>query len=46
MTATIAIVVGVLGVGLAASQLFRLKSWLGRPPTEDPSDTTPGDPPA
>lgn len=46
MAATIAIVVGVLGVGLAASQLFRLKTWLGRPPAQDPSDTTPGDPPS
>ncbi|MET0456486.1 MAG: hypothetical protein ABW137_32000 [Mycobacterium sp.] len=36
MTITIAIVVGVLGVGLAASQLFRLKAYLSKPPPEAP----------
>ena len=43
--ATIAIVVGVLGVGLALSQLFRLKEWLGRPQADEPTETDPGDPP-
>ena len=38
MTATIAIVVGVLGAGLALSQLFRLKTWLNRPQPEDPDE--------
>jgi hypothetical protein len=42
--ATIAIVVGVLGVGLALSQLFRLKAWLSRPQADEPTDTEPGDP--
>ena len=41
MTMTVAIVVGVLGVGLAASQLFRLKRWLRTPPP----DASPDDPP-
>ncbi|WP_197415107.1 hypothetical protein [Mycobacterium sp. M26] len=43
---TIAIVVGLLvvGLGLVASQLFRLKDWLNRqpppPPVEHPTDDT------
>ena len=45
MTATIAIVVGVLGVGLALSQLFRLKSWLGRPPSDVAPEVEPKEPP-
>jgi hypothetical protein len=38
-TAIIAAVVGVLGVGLALSQLFRLKAWLNRPQTDEPAET-------
>ena len=43
---TIAIVVGLLvvGLGIVASQLFRLKDWLNRqpppPPAEHPADDT------
>ena len=36
MTITIVIIVGVVGVGLAASQLFRLKEYLKKPPPEAP----------
>ena len=36
VTVTIAIVVGVLGVGLALSQLMRLRTWLSQPPPEEP----------
>ncbi|MET0475766.1 MAG: hypothetical protein ABW001_14135 [Mycobacterium sp.] len=43
-TATVAIVVGVLGVGLALSQLFRLKAWLNRPQADEPTEPDPGDP--
>ena len=43
-TAIIAVVVGVLGVGLALSQLFRLKAWLSRPQTEEPAEGDPDDP--
>ncbi len=39
---TIAIVVGLLvvGLGIVASQLFRLRDWLNKPPppTEHPDD--------
>ncbi|MGH3644919.1 MAG: hypothetical protein ACREJT_01385 [Myxococcota bacterium] len=45
-TAIVAVVVGVLGVGLAVSQLLRLKTWLSRPQAEEPTVTDPGDPPA
>lgn len=45
MTATIAAVVGVLGVGLALSQLFRLRTWLGKPPSDVTPDVEPEDPP-
>ena len=38
MTVTIAIVVGLLGVGLALSQLMRLRTWLSQAPPEDPPD--------
>ena len=34
----IAVVVGLLGVGLAASQLMRLKTWLNTPPPELPPE--------
>ncbi|WP_256367280.1 hypothetical protein [Mycobacterium sp. DL592] len=41
---TIAIVVGLLlvGLGIVASQLFRLKDWLNRqpPPADDHPDDT------
>lgn len=46
MSVTIAVIVGVLGVGLAASQLLRLRTWLSRPsasdeaPPADPDDPT------
>lgn len=43
MTVTIAVVVGLLGVGLAVSQLLRLRTWLGRPQADEPPETTPGD---
>ena len=36
----IAVVVGLLGVGLAASQLMRLKTYLAQPPAEPPSEPT------
>jgi hypothetical protein len=39
VTIAIVIVVGVIGVGLAASQLFRLKSYLSKPPPVQPPDT-------
>lgn len=45
MIATIAVVVGLLGVGLAASQLLRLRTWLSRPAAEEPPESGPGDPP-
>jgi hypothetical protein len=37
---TIAIVVGLLvvGLGIVASQLFRLKDWLNRQPPPPPAD--------
>lgn len=40
MALTIALVAGVLGVGLAASQLFRLKAWLDKPAaaTDEPDE--------
>ncbi len=38
MTAAIVIVVGVLGAGLAVSQLLRLKAYLAKPPSEAPLD--------
>jgi hypothetical protein len=34
----IAVVVGLLGLGLAASQLMRLKTWLNTPPPEQPPE--------
>jgi hypothetical protein len=47
VTAIIAISLGLLlGVGLVASQLVRLKEWLGKAPPEEPPDTTPGEPTA
>lgn len=43
---TTAVIVGgllLVGVGLVASQLFRLKDWLNRqPPPEDPEGGSPG----
>ncbi len=39
MTVVIAVVVGVLGVGLAASQLVRLRAWLSKPPPEPPDES-------
>ena len=39
----IAVVVGLLGVGLAASQLMRLKAYLNKPPVEPPSEPTDSD---
>jgi hypothetical protein len=44
-TVIIAAVVGLLGVGLAVSQLLRLKTWLSRPPTGEPPPTEPSEPP-
>ena len=39
MTAVIVIAIALLlGVGLVMSQLVRLKTWLGKPPPEDPAD--------
>lgn len=38
MTIAIVIVVGVIGVGLAASQLLRLKTYLSKPPPVEPPD--------
>jgi len=39
MTAVIVIAIALLvGVGLVLSQLVRLKTWLGKPPPEDPAD--------
>lgn len=44
MTAVIVVsVVGLLGVGLVISQLFRMKEWLKKspplpPPIDDPTD--------
>ncbi len=43
-TVIIAAVVGVLGVGLAVSQLLRLKTWLSRPPSGEPPPTEPREP--
>ena len=44
---TTALIVGgllLLGLGLVASQLFRLKDWLGRqPPPAEPPDPTVAD---
>lgn len=41
MTAAVAIVVGVLGAGLAVSQLLRLRAYLRKaPPVEEPPDAT------
>lgn len=46
---TTALIVGgllLVGVGLVASQLFRLKDWLNRQPPPDPDDpaqSPPGD---
>jgi hypothetical protein len=45
---TTALIVGgllLLGVGLVASQLFRLKDWLNRqpPPNPDGPEQTPGE---
>ncbi|MCW1959915.1 MAG: hypothetical protein KIH64_015485 [Mycobacterium sp.] len=48
---TTALIVGgllLVGVGLVASQLFRLKDWLNRQPPPDPDDRAhlpPNDPP-
>lgn len=39
MTAAIAVVVGLLGAGLAVSQLLRLRAWLSKPPPEEPPPT-------
>lgn len=38
MTAAIAIVVGLLGAGLAVSQLLRLRNYLNEPPPENPPE--------
>jgi hypothetical protein len=41
VTATIVIALALLvGVGLMASQLARLRTWLGKPPPEEPPDST------
>ncbi|CAN5839408.1 hypothetical protein BH10ACT9_BH10ACT9_55330 [soil metagenome] len=42
-TAIVVSVVGLLGIGLVVSQLFRMKEWLKKspplpPPIEDPRD--------
>ena len=40
MTAVIVITIALLvGVGLVMSQLVRLRTWLGKPPPEDPPDS-------
>lgn len=40
MTTAIVIVVALMGVGLVASQLIRLKDWLKKaPPPAKPDDT-------
>lgn len=45
---TTALIIGgvvLVGLGLVASQLFRLKDWLDRqPPPEPPADPTPPTP--
>jgi len=39
MTAVVVIAIAVLlGLGLVASQLARLRRWLGKPPPEAPPD--------
>ena len=39
MTAVIVIAIALLlGVGLVMSQLVRLRTWLAKPPPEDPPD--------
>ena len=39
MTAVVVIAIALLvGVGLVMSQLVRLRTWLGKPPPEDPPD--------
>jgi hypothetical protein len=41
VTATIVIALALLvGVGLVVSQLARLRTWLGKPPPEEPRDST------
>ncbi|MCE9514567.1 MAG: hypothetical protein K8R24_01255, partial [Mycobacterium sp.] len=48
MPVTTALIVGgllLVGVGLVASQLFRLRDWLNRQPPAAPPDE-PGPPPA
>ena len=44
---TTALIIGgalLVGVGLVASQLFRLKDWLDRQPAPEPHPDEPGDP--
>ncbi len=41
MTVAIVIAVGVIGVGLAASQLLRLRTYLSKPPPAEPPETAP-----
>ncbi|BBZ26123.1 hypothetical protein MMAD_04180 [Mycolicibacterium madagascariense] len=36
----IAVVVGLLGIGLAASQLMRLRTYLNQPPADPPVEPT------
>ncbi len=43
MTAVIVIAIALLlGAGLILSQLVRLRTWLGKPPPEDPPDSAKG----
>ena len=44
MTVTIAVIVGVIGLGLAASQLLRLRTWLSQAPPVEPSGPDHDDP--
>ena len=39
MTVVVVIAIAlILGLGLVASQLARLRKWLGKPPPEEPPD--------
>jgi hypothetical protein len=44
MPVTTALIIGgvlLVGVGLVASQLFRLRDWLNRPPPPPPDELSP-----
>jgi hypothetical protein len=43
LTAIVVIVIALLlGVGLVVSQLVRLRTWLGKPPPDNPPDNAQG----